>query len=58
MGGVKWGKNRRRVRRAGDPHFAPQSRSRLSPAFLAFYLINAVAFIGYTLLASHVSWLP
>ena len=40
------------------PHFAPQRRSRLSPAFLAFYLINAVAFIGYTLLATHVSWLP
>jgi len=25
---------------------------------IAHFLINAVAFIGYTLLAGHVSWLP
>jgi len=25
---------------------------------IAHFLINAVAFVGYTLLAGHVSWLP
>jgi membrane protease YdiL (CAAX protease family) len=31
---------------------------RASPMIIAHFLINAVAFIGYTLLASRVSWLP
>ena len=31
---------------------------RTNPMIIAHTLINAVAFIGYTLLASHVSWLP
>lgn len=31
---------------------------RANPMIIAHFLINAVAFIGYTLLASRVSWLP
>jgi len=31
---------------------------RINPMIIAHFLINAVAFIGYTLLAGHVSWLP
>ena len=31
---------------------------RTNPMIIAHTLINAVAFIGYTLLAGHVSWLP
>jgi membrane protease YdiL (CAAX protease family) len=31
---------------------------RTNPMIIAHALINAVAFIGYTLLAGHVSWLP
>lgn len=31
---------------------------RTNPMIIAHFLINAVAFIGYTLLAGHVSWLP
>jgi membrane protease YdiL (CAAX protease family) len=31
---------------------------RTNPMIIAHTLINAVAFIGYTLLAAHVSWLP
>jgi len=31
---------------------------RTNPMIIAHTLINAVAFIGYTLLAPHVSWLP
>ena len=31
---------------------------RSNPMIIAHFLINAVAFIGYTLLAGHVSWLP
>ena len=31
---------------------------RTNPMIIAHTLINAVAFIGYTLLATHVSWLP
>ncbi len=31
---------------------------RTNPMIVAHTLINAVAFIGYTLLAGHVSWLP
>jgi len=31
---------------------------RANPMIIAHFLINAVAFIGYTLLAPHVSWLP
>jgi membrane protease YdiL (CAAX protease family) len=31
---------------------------RANPMIIAHTLINAVAFIGYTLLAGHVSWLP
>jgi membrane protease YdiL (CAAX protease family) len=31
---------------------------RANPMIIAHFLINAVAFIGYTLLAAHVSWLP
>ena len=31
---------------------------RTNPMIIAHFLINAVAFIGYTLLAPHVSWLP
>jgi hypothetical protein len=29
-----------------------------NPMIIAHTLINAVAFIGYTLLAPHASWLP
>lgn len=32
--------------------------SGAASAFIAHTLINAVAFIGYTLLVGHVSWLP
>jgi uncharacterized protein len=31
---------------------------RTNPMIIAHTLINAVAFIGYTFLVSHVSWLP
>ena len=31
---------------------------RTNPMIIAHFLINAVAFIGYTYLISHVSWLP
>jgi hypothetical protein len=31
---------------------------RTNPMIIAHALINAVAFIGYTLPAGHVSWLP
>jgi len=31
---------------------------RTNPMIIAHALINSVAFIGYTLLAGHVSWLP
>jgi membrane protease YdiL (CAAX protease family) len=31
---------------------------RANPMIIAHFLINAVAFIGYTLLSPHVSWLP
>jgi len=31
---------------------------RTNPMIIAHWLINSVAFIGYTLLAGHVSWLP
>lgn len=31
---------------------------RTNPMIIAHFLINGVAFIGYTLLAGHVSWLP
>jgi membrane protease YdiL (CAAX protease family) len=31
---------------------------RSNPMIVAHFLINAVAFIGYTLLAPHVTWLP
>jgi membrane protease YdiL (CAAX protease family) len=31
---------------------------RTNPMIIAHTLINAVAFIGYSLLAPHVSWLP
>jgi hypothetical protein len=31
---------------------------RTNPMIIAHTLINAVAFVGYTLLAPHVSWLP
>jgi membrane protease YdiL (CAAX protease family) len=31
---------------------------RTNPMIIAHFLINAVAFIGYTYLAAHVSWLP
>jgi membrane protease YdiL (CAAX protease family) len=31
---------------------------RSNPMIIAHFLINAVAFIGYTYLAPHVSWLP
>ena len=31
---------------------------RANPMIIAHTLINSVAFIGYTLLAGHVSWLP
>ena len=31
---------------------------RTNPMIIAHFLINAVAFVGYTLLAGHVSWLP
>jgi hypothetical protein len=31
---------------------------RTNPMIIAHTLINAVAFVGYTLLAGHVSWLP
>src|SRR5215468_10979690 len=31
---------------------------RTNPMIIAHMLINSVAFIGYTLLAGHVSWLP
>jgi len=31
---------------------------RTNPFIIAHTLINSVAFIGYTLLAGHVSWLP
>jgi hypothetical protein len=31
---------------------------RVNPMIIAHKLINSVAFIGYTLLAGHVSWLP
>jgi len=31
---------------------------RANPMIIAHTLINAVAFIGYALLAAHVSWLP
>jgi membrane protease YdiL (CAAX protease family) len=31
---------------------------RTNPMIIAHTLINAVAFIGYALLASHISWLP
>jgi len=31
---------------------------RTNPVIIAHFLINAVAFVGYTLLAPHVSWLP
>jgi membrane protease YdiL (CAAX protease family) len=31
---------------------------RVTPMIIAHFLIDAVAFIGYALLAGHVSWLP
>ncbi len=31
---------------------------RITPLFIAHFLINAVTFVGYALLAGHVSWLP
>lgn len=31
---------------------------RTNPMIIAHFLINAVAFVGYALLAPHVSWLP
>ena len=31
---------------------------RTNPMIIAHFLVNAVAFIGYPLLAPHVSWLP
>jgi membrane protease YdiL (CAAX protease family) len=31
---------------------------RVNPMIIAHALINSVAFIGYTLLAGQVSWLP
>ena len=31
---------------------------RVNPMIIVHTLINSVAFIGYTLLAGHVSWLP
>jgi membrane protease YdiL (CAAX protease family) len=31
---------------------------RVTPLFIAHFLIDAVAFVGYALLAGHVSWLP
>lgn len=31
---------------------------RTNPMIIAHALINGVAFVGYTLLAGHVSWLP
>jgi hypothetical protein len=33
-------------------------RWRTNPMIIAHTLIHAVASIGYTLLATHVSWLP
>jgi membrane protease YdiL (CAAX protease family) len=31
---------------------------RVTPLFIAHFLIDAVTFVGYALLAGHVSWLP
>ena len=31
---------------------------RVTPLLIAHFLIDAVAFVGYALLAGHVSWLP
>jgi len=31
---------------------------RVMPMFIAHFLIDAVAFVGYAILAGHVSWLP
>jgi membrane protease YdiL (CAAX protease family) len=31
---------------------------RITPLFIAHFLIDAVTFVGYALLAGHVSWLP
>jgi hypothetical protein len=31
---------------------------RTTPMIIAHTLIDAVAFVGYALLAGHVSWLP
>ncbi len=31
---------------------------RVTPMLIAHFLIDAVAFVGYALLAGHVSWLP
>jgi membrane protease YdiL (CAAX protease family) len=31
---------------------------RVTPLIIAHFLIDAVAFVGYALLAGHVSWLP
>jgi membrane protease YdiL (CAAX protease family) len=31
---------------------------RVTPMIIAHFLIDAVAFVGYALLAGHVSWLP
>jgi hypothetical protein len=31
---------------------------RANPMIIAHTLIDAVAFVGYALLAGHVSWLP
>ena len=30
----------------------------MTPLIIAHFLIDAVAFVGYALLAGHVSWLP
>jgi membrane protease YdiL (CAAX protease family) len=31
---------------------------RVTPLIIAHFLIDAVTFVGYALLAGHVSWLP
>ena len=35
-----------------------QRWGRAAPLFVAHTLIDVVAFVGYALLAGHVSWLP
>jgi hypothetical protein len=35
-----------------------QLRGRTAPLVVAHFLIDAVAFVGYAMLAGKVSWLP